>query len=176
MRDFHVLGNPHRTFALFQTRQTYLQCIRTSWLNALEYQRTNVVSRRDDVEEYEKRRQPLQWCRSTSKSSSFTTDSEQEERRSSSLLCASTLAVNDPFRNLFYTTNPTMYRRKDWIKYFASTVAILGDARAIEESITVSYMCMQEKNGVKSVTLCCRGCRTPILVMLDTCVRGSFRK
>ncbi|CAD7952134.1 unnamed protein product [Amoebophrya sp. A120] len=29
---------------------------------------------------------------------------------------------------------------KDWIKYFASTVAILGDARAIEESITVSYM------------------------------------
>ncbi|CAD7923071.1 unnamed protein product [Amoebophrya sp. A25] len=62
--------------------------------------------------------------------------SQQQSGRSGSV-CADTRL--DPFRNMFYTTNPTMYRRKDWIRYFASTVAILGDARAVEEAITVSY-------------------------------------
>lgn len=58
----------------------------------------------------------------------------------SPVLCASTLADQDPFRNIFYTTNPTLYNRQFWIRHFASIVAVLGDARAVEESVTVSYM------------------------------------
>jgi len=57
----------------------------------------------------------------------------------SASICTTTRTDDDPFRNVFYTTNPTLYKRKFWIKHFAAQVAVLGDARAIEESITVSY-------------------------------------
>lgn len=59
--------------------------------------------------------------------------------KNSASICTSSRADDDPFRNVFYTTNPTLYRRKFWVEHFAAQVAVLGDARAVEESITVSY-------------------------------------
>ncbi len=62
----------------------------------------------------------------------------------SALLCSYTLASTDPFRNLFYTTNPTMYGRSFWLQQFGAQAAVLGDARALEESVTVSYSWRQD--------------------------------
>jgi hypothetical protein len=57
----------------------------------------------------------------------------------SALVCSKTEAWSDPFRSLFYTTNPTLYNTQFWLSHFGSYAAVLGDARAIEETITVSH-------------------------------------
>eukprot|EP00392_Amoebophrya_sp_AT5.2_P003254 g3259.t1 len=103
---------------------------RTSWLRALKHQSFGDFGERDDHQDSS----PLPAVEGPTKSHLYWCDAEL-----SANVCHSTLAAKDPFRNLFYTTNPTLYRRKDWIRFFSPTVAILGDARAIEESITVSY-------------------------------------
>eukprot|EP00928_Gymnodinium_smaydae_P082778 TRINITY_DN66074_c0_g1_i1.p1 TRINITY_DN66074_c0_g1~~TRINITY_DN66074_c0_g1_i1.p1 ORF type:complete len:288 (-),score=52.60 TRINITY_DN66074_c0_g1_i1:141-977(-) len=58
----------------------------------------------------------------------------------SSLLCASTAAHRDPFRSLMYSTNPMLYRTATWQLHLASHAAILQDLRAVEESVSASYM------------------------------------
>jgi len=58
----------------------------------------------------------------------------------SSLLCTSTAAHRDPFRSLMYSTNPTLYRTAVWQLHIASYAAVLQDLRAVEESLSASYM------------------------------------
>lgn len=109
---------------------------RTSWLHALSYQQKQTESSQTSIIST-----TLNPIDDASASSPFQAEVSLEWcSEKSSILCSSTLAKADPFRNLFYTTNPMLYRRKEWIKYFSSTAGVLGDARAIEESITVSYM------------------------------------
>jgi hypothetical protein len=56
------------------------------------------------------------------------------------LLCTSTLADDDPFRNVYHTTNPVLYATRHWQMHFASYALILRDTRLYEEAITSSYM------------------------------------
>lgn len=124
---------------------------RTSWLRALEYQRDRnyhgVLSSGEEVVSSTSETEGHEVVSSTSETESTTKSSSAFLwwcATQGGSVCANTKGASDPFRNLFYTTNPTLYRREHWITHFASTVAILGDARAIEESITVSYMWRQE--------------------------------
>eukprot|EP00400_MALV-I_sp_L67-5_P000423 gene423-693_t len=93
----------------------YCDTQRVAWSDVLAYQRKE---NSDNIIPH-----PVEWC-----------------YNSSSVTCASSLAEADPFRVLFYTTNPVLYKREKWIQHFGSYAFMLQDIRTLEEVITTSYM------------------------------------
>ncbi|CAE8632384.1 unnamed protein product [Polarella glacialis] len=116
---------------------------RLSWHSTLQYQQrpaseseTRRMSGREVAFDNEDSISRVWWC------------SEK-----SSLLCTSTAAHRDPFRSSMYSTNPMLYRTETWQLHLASYAAVLQDLRAVEESVSSSFMWRVEPSFVMALSL-----------------------
>ncbi|CAE8583340.1 unnamed protein product [Polarella glacialis] len=116
---------------------------RLSWHSTLQYQQrpaseseTRRLSGREVAFDNEDSISRVWWC------------SEK-----SSLLCTSTAAHRDQFRSLMYSTNPMLYRTETWQLHLASYAAVLQDLRAVEESVSSSFMWRVEPSFVMALSL-----------------------